>query len=635
MKALHQIDISHNILLLPTVSLETGLAKARVSASYPTLIICPDGDLNEALSASRAAGFALPPTSYSQLSNDSLRDHWRQISKHLLPDEPYLGREPSLLSRLDVGPTDLPMRWLARQFESKPWSELESGNDIESIVRRAVDWLLAISVTAHFEAQDVTPQQAAPYWNNVYHQKAKEFTTTVSVSLPGVPAPYARRAFELETRSRIEVIEQLDPADTWSVDLSARSDALVERAAIEFVVAHQALGRSGIGVPLPSIPQAAFTALAKLERHFEGHQNGPTVWRLLDQLNQAANIAWTPAVERVVARASKIHAYTNFPIGLLRLPSDSAPLMSRVPIAYRPLIPLTRAIQLELDDSPGIVLSQRCRVLVAECIPTSDPVGVMSRQGWDVSESYFASQGPPVELRRVETLSVEALRAAVGEHAPDILVLSAHGSLLRASNAATILIGDDRCLGPELGSLPPVVILSSCYTAPRGEAVVSTADLLLRQGALAVLGTQVPVNVAHNAMLMVRFFLYIGEVLAGRESHNNLLEAWHRTQASNAVNDVLQGSQRLQSWGMSSAASGRPVIEEFMGHGSTGRLRHGHVYADTEEVLGEIADATGNGPQVRNWFRRPGYVPESLFYLFIGRPDIIYFNDPVQNSRLS
>jgi hypothetical protein len=527
------------------------------------------------------------------------------------------------------------MRWLARQFENKPWSELGSGNDIESIVRRAVDWLLAISVTAHFEAQDATTQQAAPHWNEVHGQKAKEFTAAVSISLPGVPARYVRRAFEPETRSRIGVIEQLDPADTWSVDLSTRSDALVERAAIEFVVAHQALGRGGIGIPLPSIPQAAFTALAELERHFEGNQSGPTVWRLLNRLNQAANVAWTPAVERVIARASTIHAYTNFPIGLLRLPSDNAPLISRVPIAYRPLIPLTRTIQLELGGSPGIVLSQSCRILVAECIPISDPVGVMSRQGWDVSESYFARQGPPVELRRVETLSVEALRAAVGEHAPDILVISAHGSLLHDSNVATIIIGKDRCLGPELGSLPPVVILSSCYTAPRGAAVVSIADLLLRQGALAVLGTQVPVDVAHNAMLMVRFFVYIGEVLLGRESHNNLLEAWHRTQASNAVNDVLQGSPGLQRWGMSSAASGRSVLVEFMSHRSTGRLRHGNVYADTEEVLGEIADAMGSGEQVRNWFRRPGYVPESLFYLFIGRPDIIYFNDPFKDAELS
>ena len=37
----------------------------------------------------------------------------------------------------------------------------------------------------------------------------------------------------------------------------------------------------------------------------------------------------------------------------------------------------------------------------------------------------------------------------------------------------------------------------------------------------------------------------------------------------------------------------------------------------------DCADDQGRGEQVRNWFRRPGYVPESLFYLFAGRPDQI------------
>jgi hypothetical protein len=51
---------------------------------------------------------------------------------------------------------------------------------------------------------------------------------------------------------------------------------------------------------------------------------------------------------------------------------------------------------------------------------------------------------------------------------------------------------------------------------------------------------------------------------------------------------------------------------------SAGRLRGAHIYQDTQQVLGEIADDQGPGEQVRNWFRRPGYVPESLFHLFAG-----------------
>ena len=180
-----------------------------------------------------------------------------------------------------------------------------------------------------------------------------------------------------------------------------------------------------------------------------------------------------------------------------------------------------------------------------------------------------------------------------------------------------------------LGPLPPVVILSACHVAPRGAGAVTVADLLLREGAVAVLGTQVPVDVAHNAILMGRLFVYVTEVMAQREEHATLLEVWHRVQTSNAINDILNGSNSLHSWGRSMAASGRPVLVEFMSVRSTGQLQMGHIYKDTERVLGAIADDQGEGERVRNWFRSPGYVPESLFYLFIGRPEHIYLRPRV------
>ncbi len=62
-----------------------------------------------------------------------------------------------------------------------------------------------------------------------------------------------------------------------------------------------------------------------------------------------------------------------------------------------------------------------------------------------------------------------------------------------------------------------------------------------------MLGTQVPVNVGRNAVLMMRFLVYIAEVLAGREQHPTLLDVWQRVQASNAVNDVLSGNRHLQA----------------------------------------------------------------------------------------
>jgi hypothetical protein len=149
---------------------------------------------------------------------------------------------------------------------------------------------------------------------------------------------------------------------------------------------------------------------------------------------------------------------------------------------------------------------------------------------------------------------------------------------------------------------------------------------LLRQGAYAVLGTQVPIDVTHNATLMSRLFLYLAETLANRESFATLLDAWHHVQVSNVVHDVIDGNRFLQEWGRRGGPEESP-IGEFKLVRSVGRIRLRHLYSDTEQVLGEIAEGQGMGDKVRNWFRNPGYVPESLFYVFVGTPESVYLGN--------
>jgi hypothetical protein len=91
---------------------------------------------------------------------------------------------------------------------------------------------------------------------------------------------------------------------------------------------------------------------------------------------------------------------------------------------------------------------------------------------------------------------------------------------------------------------------------------------------------------------------------------------------------VLHGSPSLEAWGASRAPSGRTVLEEFMAVRSANRLRTGNIYDDTETVLAAIADEMDLGDRVRNWFRNPGYVPESLFYAFAGSPERIHLRTP-------
>ncbi len=91
---------------------------------------------------------------------------------------------------------------------------------------------------------------------------------------------------------------------------------------------------------------------------------------------------------------------------------------------------------------------------------------------------------------------------------------------------------------------------------------------------------------------------------------------------------LIDASPSLRAWATRTTVDGLPVLVEFMSNRATGRIRLPHVYEDTEHVLGEITDEQGQGDRVRNWFRRPGYVPESLFYVFAGRPDRIHLTPP-------
>jgi hypothetical protein len=209
---------------------------------------------------------------------------------------------------------------------------------------------------------------------------------------------------------------------------------------------------------------------------------------------------------------------------------------------------------------------------------------------------------------------------------PDVLVISAHGKFDRRRNIAGLAIRNEFCIGPELGRMPPLVVLSACEVAPRGTGAVNVAELLLREGALAVLGTQVPVNAAHNGVLIGRFFVYITETLAGWAEHRTIGDIWHRTAAGNAVNDVLNGNRRLRDWALAKR-EGPTRLDDFMMRRSSGHLGLGHIYRDTEAVLQDMAEEDGIGRQFSEWLQNQSYVPESLFYSLFGWPERIVVRD--------
>lgn len=609
-----------HILLMPSALFMQEIM-SKYPAFTPALAVCDDRLATEVSARSREMGFALPAAAFSSLDDARLSLHWRELARQFAPDG-LLRHPPTLSSRHQIAPSDLTRRLIVRQLGPEDQLVAEAVDTHESL-SDAFDAQILLAAFAALEERGASSAEAEAELPDQIQTEGRALRIPLSVGLPGVPRSYERRTYE---RRRLRVAKGFAPPTLDPASLAA--DSLTELDAVQFITAHDAVSTTGVGLVLPQVPSDAWVALANLERHFRVHApRGPVIKKMMRVLTNSMTQIMTEEFRYAVTHASVIAVHGNFPLGLLTLPGDSDPLLEHAPLTYRPLLPLTRALQNQVSLQPPLLTGTSLKVLVVECIPETDPVGQVSRIGWQYAREELGSDFDCLSMQFEYVSDEEHIRRAIRRHTPHVLVISAHG-VFRGDHFAGLQIGNHATLGIGLGPLPPLVVLSACHSAPRATGAVSIGDLLLREGATAVLTTQVPIDVRQNAMLMVRFFLYVALSMTKQEDFANVLEVWHHVQRSNAVLDILHGSRHLEDFGASEAWSGRRVLAEFMAERATNRLRVGHVYADSERVLIEIAEKIGRGPEVRNWLQRPAYVPESLFYAFVGCPELIRFTLP-------
>ena len=608
----------HNLVLLPVAAVRR-VFTGRLGGWPRTLLIGPDSERAELNRLASDLDFRLPATVFSQLSESSLHAHWDALKGLLadsLPGPPGPDLQPVRV--IETAGIELPTRRLMRQLGI---GAADLPPDPVGLFTHAMYAQVVKVSLAKLEAEGCTVEEAEARMPGEMKDNAQRLRLPMTIGLPGAAPKHVRR-YGAPAGDSASIPRGSD--STWPGHYDDARDAEIERSAAALLVTYQAVAQDSVGVLLPDCPPDAFSALAELEAHCARGARPAAVWRLLDRLDAAMKPVWTDPMATALERASALIVIGSFPIGLCRPPGLSAPLSCLLPISYRPLIPMTRSVPTTLFPVRSAELNDGFKVLVAECIPADDHVGMLSRTGWAGIAEMFSPGDPRSTMVYQETLSVAALGGAIAEHAPDVLVISAHGFSRPDTNVAGIMIGHERSLGIDIGPLPPLVILSACHVAPRGTGSVTVADLLLREGAIAVLGTLVPVDVVHNATLMNRLFLYMTLVLAGEADHGSFREVWHRVQMSNAVHDVTSGNPRTQEWFMSRTRGGPSPQELFKNERSTGRIRPGHAYQDTESVLLEIADEFGDADRVRGWLRGQGYVPESALYCLLGDPDRIY-----------
>lgn len=638
----------HFILPVPAKVLQDDIfMNSLVLRHDPILIFSDDKNFEAAKVASEKFGFAIPPARIRDLNAAMLQSHWAQLAELWKDDWPE-GLEfdkgvPNFSALSSADGTSMALKRIRRMLGEQNEPSTNKGGDESSsahqlVSRRAFIEALIIASQQQGAEEDVMPDKDYK-WNEARESALSSVRFPMTLALPGVAPRYRKivreeqkRAAELLTKHGVTLVgDGSRKASTEEIQVDPRE-------VLSLMVEHNTASDQSVGIVADSVPDQAFIELANLERYWVKHSGSipdrAKESMLRGKIDKAMQGFWNEEMLQLVQRSTQIEAFTNFPIGLLKVPGTTAPLAALCPITYHPINPLTRAFQFEFAPDQPIDFSGGLKALVLECIPEEDEVGQISQESWHVISDNLSKTYVPLSFEVSRAENSKEFREQVAKHKPDVLIISAHGSYDESGNMARLVIGTELSMGTDLGPMPPLVILSACHTGPRGSGAVSVSDLLLREGARAVLSTLVPVKVMHNASFMQRFLLYLGESIQGTEPQVNVLDVWHRVQTSNVILDIIQGNPKLSAWGYSDEHDTPPIVE-FMRKRSVGNVRSWRLYEDAEALLVDIAMERGQGSKVREWLRSPGYVPESMMYTFIGDPASIRLkSSPLVQKRV-
>ena len=592
----------------------------------PGIVFVPERLHTEAADVIKALGNVISVATTESLAPGRVGEHW-QLLHNAFGLEGDLLAKPSNFFSGQAGVSWLPTHFVARSLNGgrdvdppHPTGSLDNASSYSIEVQARLAALFRLGV---LEGRSTSTSSVS---EDELNKDRTTFRCPVTVGIPGAPPHSGPRAL-------MKIIKQLAR--------QAEGDAEIERSVLEFMVAHRALSRGGMGLLSAKIGDDAFVMLKNLETHWKDATqwgNAPKsryIWTTLQKFG--AFVAQALSQNQIIAlrHANFLECFSEFPIGLAILPGDSAPLACHFPIAYRPLIPLTRALIFEIGIIPFAYLNNKLRILIVECLLQDDRIGPISRNGWQHIKDYLAST-PGVTITIVEVEDAQKIKDSIAADQYDILVISAHGGIDQKTNRTGFRCGKNLVGEEELGNVPPIVCLSACQVSPRGHGTVNISDLLFRRGARMVLGTLVPVDVRHNALLMGRLFANLAKaVCTGDNRFKTFQDVWHFTATTNALHDILAGNESMRIWA-SEKKNGQSVIDQCFSERASGKLRPTHIYDDTVALLKEIAHEERIEGKFDSWLANPGFVPESIFYAILGWPDrVVFGKQPVPQSPRS
>jgi hypothetical protein len=135
-----------------------------------------------------------------------------------------------------------------------------------------------------------------------------------------------------------------------------------------------------------------------------------------------------------------------------------------------------------------------------------------------------------------------------------------------------------------------------------------------------VVATLVNMDGRCDAAMVRRLCAYMASCMDGRDPFRSLDELWQWLIVANALDEVISASHTLREWAY---ARWDKLVDRYLEGISEGRIRLWHLYEDVEAFVTAEATYLGVGSRFEQALRAHNYVPATLFYVLLGRPERI------------
>jgi len=207
-----------------------------------------------------------------------------------------------------------------------------------------------------------------------------------------------------------------------------------------------------------------------------------------------------------------IKLVTDLPLELL--PSNGIPLGLRFDVSR--LSPVPGNIFWRASNMLPIHIPQEkfYDVLIVRSFTNTDPIRSMLENALKIVEKI--NKFSRLKYRIVDVSTSDEFVTAINKFKSPIMIFDGHGKFDPETGIGRLVVGGkslDTWLLKKNCHLPPLVIFSACDTQPIDGTHGSVATSAFALGAYAVLGTILPVNASHAAILIARMLYRIDQFL--------------------------------------------------------------------------------------------------------------------------